>query len=330
MIEFILLGLSSEPSLQLIFFLIFLTIYLATLSGNLLLIAAVKVERRLHSSMYLFLATLSFADICYTSIIVPRMLMDFLVTRKSISHTSCMVQIFSFLFLGESECVLLAFMAYDRYVAICNPLRYNMIMSIPLCGRMIGTAWLMGGVISSVDLLFVYRLTFCGPNIIDHFFCEATALIQLTCSDISDLNIVILAGDSLILLIPVVLVLFSYIQIIACIVKIRSGWSKSFSTCFSHLVVVVFFYGTAIFTYVRPRHSGTDKLDKIVSMFYTIITPMLNPLIYSLRNKDVQQALRKVATKHFPTNHRHSCRGGCISTAVLLYPITVASSRTHT
>ncbi|XP_063297653.1 olfactory receptor 2D3-like [Pelobates fuscus] len=294
--ELILLGLSTDPGVQILLFEVFLIVYLATLAGNIILIVAVKTDKRLHSSMYLFLANLSFIDVCYTSVIVPKMLLDFLATNKIISFTGCAVQIFAYLFLGESECILLAFMAYDRYIAICNPLRYNTIMSIRSCAGMISAAWMTGCVVSSVDLFFVCLLTYCGPNVIDHFFCEATSLILLACSDTSINRSVTFAGGCILLLIPVALILFSYVQIIASIVKIRSGRSKSFSTCFSHLFVIVIFYGTAIFTYMRPRHSGTDTTDKMVSVFYTIITPMLNPLVYSLRNKDVQRALRRIGT----------------------------------
>uniref|UniRef100_A0A8C5M612 Olfactory receptor n=1 Tax=Leptobrachium leishanense TaxID=445787 RepID=A0A8C5M612_9ANUR len=292
--EFVLLGLSSDTKIQIVLFHVFLIVYVATVSGNVLLIVAVRTDSRLHSSMYLFLANLSFMDICYSSIIIPRMLADFLATWKSISLMACAVQIYFYLFLGESECLLLAFMAYDRYVAICNPLRYNMVMDTITCTGMILVAWFTGCVVSSIDIFFTYRLTFCGSNIIDHFFCEAPSLVQLACSDTSINNLLILVGGAVFLIVPVVLILYSYVHIIICIVRMRAGHSKSFSTCFSHLIVVVLFYGTAMFMYLRPRHSVTDATDKIVSVFYTVVTPMLNPLIYSLRNKDVQQALKRI------------------------------------
>ncbi|XP_053317083.1 olfactory receptor 10A7-like [Spea bombifrons] len=291
-IEFILLGLSSDPSVQIILFHLFLVVYTATLAGNVLLMVAVRTDSRLHRPMYFFLTNLSFMDICYTSIIVPKMLADFLATRKSISFIGCSVQIYFYLFLGESECILLAFMAYDRFVAICNPLRYSTLMNIRVCARMITVVWMMGCIISSVDIYFIVPLAFCGPNIIDHFFCEAPSLLQLSCSDISINNILRLLGSAILLPVPLVLILFSYIQIIMSILRIHHGQYKSFSTCFSHLVVVVIFYGTAMFMYMRPRRSVTDATDKMVSLFYTIITPMLNPVIYSLRNKDVHKALR--------------------------------------
>uniref|UniRef100_A0A8C5M5L0 Olfactory receptor n=1 Tax=Leptobrachium leishanense TaxID=445787 RepID=A0A8C5M5L0_9ANUR len=292
--EFILLGLISDPSIEIVLFLVFLIIYTATVTCNVLLIVAVKSDNRLHSSMYVFLSSLSFIDICYTTIIVPKMLVDFLVSRKRIPYTVCMVQIYFYLLLGQSECILLAFMAYDRYIAICLPLRYNTFMSIPNCTRMIAVAWMTGGVVSTVDIVFQHRLTFCGPNVIDHFFCEAPSLMQLACGDISDNNIVMLVGSTLLIFFPVSLILFSYGQIVICLVRIRSGRLKSFSTCLSHLIVVVLFFGTITFMYMRPRRPVKDATDKMVSVFYTIVTPMLNPLIYSLRNKVVKQSLRRL------------------------------------
>uniref|UniRef100_A0A8C5PA35 Olfactory receptor n=1 Tax=Leptobrachium leishanense TaxID=445787 RepID=A0A8C5PA35_9ANUR len=292
--EFILLGLSTDHVTQLWLFHVFLIIYMATLAGNYLLIVAVKSDNRLHTSMYVFLSSLSFIDICYTTIIVPKMLVDFLASRKSISFTGCVVQIYFYLLVGESECLLLAFMAYDRYIAICNPLRYNTFMSIPICTRLIAVAWMTAGVASSVDIVFFYRLTFCGPNVIDHFFCEAPSLMLLACGDISTENIVLLVSSSLVVLFPLSLILFSYCQIIICLVRIRSGRLKSFSTCLSHLIVLTLFFGAVIFMYMRPKRPVKDTTDKIVSVLYTTVTPMLNPLIYSMRNNAVKQALSRL------------------------------------
>ncbi|CAI9596665.1 unnamed protein product [Staurois parvus] len=290
--EFILLGLSSDPFIQILLFHIFLVAYMITLTGNFLLILAVKTDKRLHTSMYIFLSSLSFLDICYTSSIVPKTLVNFLSLRKSISFTGCAVQFFFSLFLGETECLLLAFMAYDRYVAICIPLHYNMIMNTTVSFRMISISWLTGCVISSVDTYFTFSLTFCGPNTINHFFCELPLLLQLSCSDISALNIIKLVGTTILLFIPLALILISYIRIITTVMTIRLGRSKAFSTCISHLVVVVIFYGTAMFIWAWP-FSSRDT-DKRVAVFYAVITPMLNPLIYSLRNKDVQKAIRQL------------------------------------
>ncbi|XP_018429792.1 PREDICTED: olfactory receptor 2D3-like [Nanorana parkeri] len=292
--EFLLLGLSSDPLVQIVLFHIFLVVYMTTLAGNLLLIVAVRTDRRLHTSMYTFLSSLSFLDICYTSTIAPKLLMNFLSSNNTISFAGCAVQFFFFLFLGETECILLALMAYDRYVAICNPLRYNMIMNTTVCLWMIGMSWLTGCIISSIDTYFTFRLTYCGPNTINHFFCEAPSLMKLSCSDILAVNILKLVGTTILLLIPLSLILISYFRIITTIVTISLGKNKAFSTCVSHLVVVVIFYGTAMFMYAKPEHSVTEDVDKMVAVFYTMITPMLNPLIYSLRNKDVLRATKRL------------------------------------
>ncbi|XP_075454880.1 olfactory receptor 2D2-like [Ascaphus truei] len=295
--EFILLGLSSDPKIQVLLFQLFLSMYLVTLAGNLLLIVAVRTDLRLHTSMYFFLTHLSFLDICYTSIVVPKMLVDFLTQKKIISFSGCMAQIFLYIFLGGSECVLLAFMAFDRFVAICNPLRYSRIMNKMACIKMATVSWMTGCIISSVDVFFICRLTYCGPNIINHFFCEALSLHLLSCRDLYLNNIVTLVGGAILLLIPLFLILFSYIHMIAAIVRIRSnrGRYKVFSTCASHLIIVTLFYGTAMFTYMQPglRHSA-EATDKFASVVYIIATPMINPLIYSLRNEDVQGALRRL------------------------------------
>ncbi|KAM4693075.1 olfactory receptor 13D1-like [Discoglossus pictus] len=301
-IEFILLGLSSDPDIQVLLFPMFLIIYIITLSGNVLLIVAVTLDHHLHSPMYIFLTNLSLMDICYTSIIVPKMLMDLNSLKKSISFNGCIAQTFLYLFLGESECLILAFMSYDRFVAICNPLRYNMIMNKMTCARIIIASWMSGCIISLIDMFFTYSLTFCGPNIIDHFFCEVPLLLEMSCSDIAVNNIVKLVGSTILLLIPLFLILLSYIKIISAITRINSGRNKAFSTCVSHLIVVVLFYGTAIFMYMTPRNLA-GATDKIVSVFYTIITPMLNPLIYSLRNKDVHRALRFVGRSAVINHH---------------------------
>ncbi|XP_075056569.1 olfactory receptor 13D1-like [Mixophyes fleayi] len=291
--EFILLGLSTDPNLQLPLFHFFLIVYMTTLAGNLLLIVAVRGDHRLHHSMYLFLANLSFLDLCYTSITVPKMLVDFLTENKRISFAGCLFQVYSFLLLGETECVLLAFMAYDRFVAICNPLRYRTIMKTAACIKMISTSWLIGCIISSVDILVIYQLSFCGYNTINHFFCEAPSLMQLSCSDISLTNVVKLVSSCILLLLPLSFILYSYIHIIRAVLRIRSRRHKAFSTCVSHLTIVILFYGSAIFMYMKPEHTGS-LADKMLSVFYTIITPMLNPMIYSLRNKDVQGALKSI------------------------------------
>ncbi|XP_073529506.1 olfactory receptor 2G3-like [Phyllobates terribilis] len=292
--EFILLGLSENPKIQGLLFQLFFLLYVSTVLGNFLLIVAVRIDSRLHHSMYFFLSNLSFLDICYTTIIVPKMLVNIALSSKNISFAGCLLQVYFYLFMGETECILLAFMAYDRYVAICHPLHYNVIMNPMSCVRMIIVSWLVGCTISSFDIYFMYQLRFCGPVAIDHFFCEAPSLLQLSCSDISVNNIVTLVGSSILLIIPVCLILFSYVQIFVVLVKIGSRKHKAVSTCVSHIAVVIIFYGTATFMYMKPRYSSTEVTDKLVSVFYTVVTPMLNPLIYSLRNKDVRRALRQI------------------------------------
>ncbi|XP_075056544.1 olfactory receptor 5AR1-like [Mixophyes fleayi] len=294
--EFFLLGLSADPNLQLPLFQFFLIVYIFTVTGNLLLIVAVRGDHRLHHPMYLFLANLSFLDIGHTSITVPKMLVDFLMQKKRISFDGCLIQVYSFLLLGDTECVLLAFMAYDRFVAICNPLHYRTIMKTAACIQMISTSWLIGCIISSVDIFILYQLSFCGPNTINHFFCEAPSLLQLSCSDMALANVVKLVGGCILLLLPLSFILYSYIHIIRAVLRIRSRRHKAFSTCVSHLTIVVLFYGSALFMYMKPEHTGS-LADKMLSVFYTIITPMLNPIIYSLRNKDVQGSLKKGVSK---------------------------------
>ncbi|XP_040203571.1 olfactory receptor 10A6-like [Rana temporaria] len=296
-IEFILLGFSDNPRIQPFLFKLFSFVYITNLAGNILLIVAVKTDNHLHNPMYLFLINLSILDICYTSIIVPKMLLNIVWSAKTISYTGCVLQVYFYLFVSETECILLAFMAYDRYVAICNPLRYNVIMNTVSCTRMIGLSWMVGSTIACFDIYFVCHLKFCGHVTINHYFCEAPSLLQLSCGDISMDNIITLVGGFMLLLIPLCLILFSYIHIFLIIVKLPAGRSKAFSKCISHVIVVTIFYGTAIFVYMRPRNSDTGVTDKIVSLFYTNVTPMLNPLIYSLRNKDVQKALGRLARR---------------------------------
>ncbi|XP_075125801.1 olfactory receptor 5A2-like [Leptodactylus fuscus] len=288
--EFILLGFSTIPSVQVFLFQIFLILYIGTVAGNLLLIVAVRSNHLLHNPMYIFLANLSFLDICFISFTIPKMLSNFFREKKTISYGGCLIQVYGFLVLGETECVLLAFMAYDRYVAISNPLRYNVIMKTTACVRMIGASWLTGGLVSSVDIYFVYQLRYCGDIVIEHFFCEAPSLMKLSCNDLSVINVVKLVGSAILLLVPLLCILYSYSHIILAILKIRTRRYKAFSTCISHLIIVILFYGTAIIMYMKPENSGYLS-DKLIAVFYTTVTPMLNPIIYSFRNKDVQGAI---------------------------------------
>ncbi|XP_073485121.1 olfactory receptor 2D3-like [Aquarana catesbeiana] len=292
--EFILLGLSMDPFMQVLLFHIFLVVYLTSLTGNLLLLLAVRTDKRLHTSMYFFLSSLSFVDICFTSSVVPKTLANFLSPKKSISFTGCAVQFCISLTMGQTECLLLAFMAYDRYVAICIPLHYNMIMNTTVCFWMISMSLLSGCIAAFFETYLTFRLIYCGPNTMNHFFCELPLLLRLSCSDTSAIKNLIRVFLPFMLFIPLSLILISYIRIITAIMKISLGRNKAFSTCISHLVVVVIFYGTSIFVYGKPENAVTEDTDKKVAVFYMVITPMINPLIYSLRNKDVQKAMKSL------------------------------------
>ncbi|XP_068089296.1 olfactory receptor 2D3-like [Hyperolius riggenbachi] len=300
--EFILLGLSEDPLTQIVLFYMFLVAYIITLAGNLLLIVAVRVDNRLHNSMYLFLANLSFLDICCTSTIVPKTLANLLSHKKSISFTACAFQVFFYLFLGETEFILLAFMAYDRYVAICHPLHYTMIMNTAVCLWLISTSWLIGCTVATIDIYFTLSLTYCGPNTINHFLCEASLLMQLSCSDISSFIIFRLVGSALFLFAPLSLILTSYYRIIVAIVRIRTGKYKAFSKCVPHLVSVAILYGAPMLVYIMQNNSVTEDRDKMVAVFYTMFNPMINPIIYSLRNKDVHGAMRRLDILHLTKN----------------------------
>ncbi|XP_030051535.1 olfactory receptor 2D2-like [Microcaecilia unicolor] len=297
--EFILLGVSDKPWMNILLFILFLIIYMIALVGNLILITVSRLDSRLHTPMYFFLSNLSFLDICYTSSIVPKMLETFLAKKKTILFRDCAAQMYIYLSLGETECILLAVMAYDRYVAICHPLRYTIIMNWRVCIIIAVGTWTGGFLLSIVHVAFTLTMPMCGHNVINHFLCEVPAVLSLACVDTFINEIVIFVVGVLILLIPVFLIFLTYIYIISTIMKISSadGRSKAFSTCTSHLTVVTIFYGTAIFMYMAPKSSHSPDKDKMISVFYLIITPMLNPLIYSLRNQEVKGALRKITRK---------------------------------
>ncbi|KAM6172254.1 olfactory receptor 2D2 [Erethizon dorsatum] len=298
--EFLLLGLSDDPNTQQLLFILFLGVYLVTVLGNLLLVSLVQVDSQLHTPMYFFLCNLSLADLCFSTNIVPQALIHLLSRKKIISFTRCAAQLFLFLIFGCTQCVLLAVMSYDRYAAICNPLHYPSIMTRRVCIQLAAGSWTSGILVSVVDTTFTLRLPYRGSNNIAHFFCEAPALLILASTDTRTSEMAIFLMGVLILLIPIFLILVSYGYIIVTVVKMKSaaGRLKAFSTCGSHLIVVILFYGSAIITYMTPKSS--KQREKLVSVFYAVVTPMLNPLIYSLRNRDVKGALRKVATRNFP------------------------------
>ncbi|KAM6451684.1 olfactory receptor 10A7-like [Liasis olivaceus] len=294
--KFILLGLSEEYHLQSIFFSIFLGIYINALTGNVLIILLTLVDQTLHTPMYFFLRNLSFLEICFTSVIVPKMLDNFCSGNKSISFMGCALQTYFALFLGATECFLLASMAYDRYVAICKPLHYSVLMGQKVYTGLAVASWLSGLLMSFGHTSMIFTLSFCNSNVINHFFCDIPPLLKLACGntfriEITDFVVVVIFAAF-----PFLLILMSYSGIIVVISKISSseGRKKTFSTCSSHLIVVTLFFGSACIKYMKPNSTYPSNTDKYLSLFHTIISPALNPVIYSLRNKEVKGAFMRL------------------------------------
>ncbi|XP_004613695.2 olfactory receptor 502 [Sorex araneus] len=299
---FILLGLTDDPILRIILFLIILCIYLVTISGNLSTIILIRVSSQLHHPMYFFLSHLAFADIGYSSSVTPNMLVNFLVEKNTISYLGCGIQLGSAVFFGTAECFLLAAMAYDRFVAICNPLLYSNKMSTQVCVQLLVVAYTGGLFNASSFSASFFSLFFCGPNEVNHFFCDFAPLIELSCSDASIPAVVPSFTAGSIIVVTVFIIAISYVYILITILKMRSteGRQKAFSTCTSHLTAVTLFYGTITFIYVMPKSSYSTDQNKVVSVFYMVVIPMLNPLIYSLRNNEIKGALkRQLARKIF-------------------------------
>ncbi|XP_075393554.1 olfactory receptor 7A10-like [Tenrec ecaudatus] len=294
--EFILLGLSEEAKLQSLLFGLFLSMYLVTFTGNLLIILAITTDSHLHTPMYFFLSNLSFADICFTSTTVPKMLINIQMQTKVIAYEDCITQMHFFLLFAALDNFLLTAMAYDRFVAICHPLHYMVIMNPRFCGLLLLASWVLSFLHSVLNGLMVLRLTFCTELKISHFFCELNQVVQLACSDTFLDDLVMYLTTGLLGVVPLTGIFFSYTKIVSSIMKISSagGKYKAFSTCGSHLSVVCLFYGTGLGVYLSSATFDNSRATAKASVMYTVATPMLNPFIYSLRNKDIKQALRKL------------------------------------
>ena len=307
---FILLGISSNPHLQKPLFTVFLVMYLVTLVGNGLIILAIHSDSRLHTPMYFFLSNLSFMDICFTTVIVPNMLVNLLSETKFISYVGCLVQMYFFMALGNTDSYLLASMAIDRLIAICNPFHYDVVMSPRRCLLLLLGSCAISHLHSMLRVLLMSRLSFCASHVIKHFFCDTQPVLKLSCSDTTTNQMVVMTETLAVIATPFLCILFSYLRIIVTVLKIPSaaGKWKAFSTCGSHLTVVVFFYGSIIYVYFRPLSMYSVVKDRVATVIYTIVTPMLNPFIYSLRNKDMKRGLRKLRDRiHSWKNIKSDC-----------------------
>ncbi|XP_052037608.1 olfactory receptor 5D18-like [Apodemus sylvaticus] len=292
---FILLGFSDYPEIEAPLFLVFLTIYSITVVGNIGMIVLIRINTKLHTPMYFFLSHLSFVDFCYSSIIAPKMLVNLSVKDRAISFLECILQYFFFAIFVVTESILLVVMAYDRFVAICRPLLYTVAMSQKLCISLVVGSYAWGLTCSLTMTCSVVQLSFVGFNTIDHFFCEFSSLLVLSCSDTHVNQILLLSLSTVNALSTLLIILLSYVFILATILKMQSsrGRQKAFSTCASHLTTITIFYGTILFLYSVPNSKNSQLTFKVASLFYTLVIPMLNPLIYSLRNKDVKDTIRK-------------------------------------
>ncbi|CAO2635466.1 Olfactory receptor 10G9 [Lemmus lemmus] len=303
--EFILLGLTQQPELQLPLFFLFLGIYVVSMVGNLGLIVLIVLNPHLHTPMYYFLFNLSFTDLCYSSVITPKMLVSFVKRGGAISFYSCVAQLYSFHFLGSTECFLYTVMSYDRYLAISYPLRYSSLMSGRVCALLAAGTWLTGSLHSAVQTTLTFRLPYCGPNQIQHYFCDGPPILKLACADTAAIEMVIFVNIGVVASGCFMLIVLSYVSIVCSILRIRTseGRHRAFQTCASHCIVVLCFFVPCVFIYLRPGSrdavgpDSRDAVDGVVAVFYTVLTPLLNPVVYTLRNKEVKKALVKLKDK---------------------------------
>ncbi|XP_052508074.1 olfactory receptor 502-like [Budorcas taxicolor] len=298
--EFVLLGLTNDPVLRVILFIVILFIYLMTICGNLGTNLLIRISSQLHHPMYFFLSHLAIVDVGYSSSVTPNMLANFLVERNTISYPGCAIQLCSGVFFGSTECFLLAAMAYDRFIAICSPLLYSTKMSTQVCVQLLMMSY-TGGFLNAFSFtISFYSIHFCGPNQVNHFFCDFAPLVELSCSDISIPAVVTSFTAGSIIVVTVTVIAVSYVYILITILRMHSteGRHKAFSTCTSHLTAVTLFYGTITFIYVMPKSSYSTDQNKVVSVFYMVVIPMLNPLVYSLRNNEIKGALKRACQKN--------------------------------
>ncbi|XP_047415263.1 olfactory receptor 2J3-like [Sciurus carolinensis] len=293
---FILLGFSKWPHLEAALFVVILIFYLMTLIGNLFIIILAHLDSRLHTPMHFFLSNLSFLDLCYTTSSIPQLLVNLWGPEKTISYAGCMVQLYFCLALGTTECVLLVVMSYDRYVAVCRPLHYTVLMHPRLCHMLALVCWISGFTTSALHSSFTFWVLLCGHHQVDNFLCEVPALLQLSCADIHANELTLMVMSSMFVVIPLILILSSYGAITKAVLKMQSttGLQKVFGTCGAHLMVVFLFFIPVMCTYLQPPTENSQDQGKFIALFYTVVTPSLNPLIYTLRNKDVRGALRRL------------------------------------